>query len=312
MVGGKRLSDDELLVHYTAIANRLGGKATARYCNAICLVMGDGEVYEHFGVDITSSAFYIVDTPHTKRVEGYPLDCLSVNIESGTYYYDEAPSRARLDHGLTYGFQAFFKRVLAQHDTICHYDALIDENNDPVHDPASVKDYMDKWDGADFIEVLQLSPEKSVLEIGVGTGRLAVRVCGQCAGFTGIDLSSKTIQRARENLSAFSNIELLCGDFLTYGIVKTFDVIYSSLTFMHIADKQAATKKAAALLNPNGRFVLSIEKNQTPEIDYGTRKIVTHPDTPGAINAMLSEAGLLIEKQFETEFAHVFVTKKGK
>lgn len=28
-----------------------------------------------------------------------------------------------------------------------HYDKLIDENNDPVHDPESLKEYMNKWDG---------------------------------------------------------------------------------------------------------------------------------------------------------------------
>ena len=35
---------------------------------------------------------------------------------------------------------------------IDHYDSLIDENNDPVHDPAPLKDYMNKWDGDRFIE----------------------------------------------------------------------------------------------------------------------------------------------------------------
>jgi 8-oxo-dGTP diphosphatase len=85
--------------------------------------MSNGEIYEHFGDDIASNTFYLVDTPHPKREEGYPFDCLSVNIESGTYYYDEAPSHAKLNHGLTDGFQAFFKRALAQHDTLRHYDS---------------------------------------------------------------------------------------------------------------------------------------------------------------------------------------------
>ena len=41
-------------------------------------------------------------------------------------------------------------------DVIQHYDLLIEENNDPVHDPKPLKDYMDKWDGQAFIDKMDL------------------------------------------------------------------------------------------------------------------------------------------------------------
>lgn len=65
---------------------------------------------------------------------------------------------------------------ILKNDVVYHYDLLIDENNDPVHDPKPLQDYMDKWDGQAFIDIMELDNDKSVLEIGVGTGRLAVRV----------------------------------------------------------------------------------------------------------------------------------------
>lgn len=65
-------------------------------------------------------------------------------------------------------------------DVIQHYDLLIEENNDPVHDPKPLKDYMDKWDGQAFIDKMDLDKDKSVLEIGVGTGRLAVKTVILC------------------------------------------------------------------------------------------------------------------------------------
>lgn len=34
---------------------------------------------------------------------------------------------------------------------IRHYDALIDEGNDPVHDLPPLREYMDKRDGQTFI-----------------------------------------------------------------------------------------------------------------------------------------------------------------
>lgn len=211
-----------------------------------------------------------------------------------------------------------WRRFGEKQDLICHYNALIDENNDPAHDPAPAQDYMNKWDGEAFIDAMQLAPEKSVLEIGVGTGRLALRVCGKCGSFTGIDISPKTIERAKtnlqnslESLQEHKNINLICGDFLTHPFTETFDVIYSSLTFMHIKDKVAAIQKAADLLIPGGRFVLSIDKNQQAEIDYGARKISVYPDTPDEINSLLTQAGLIIEKKFETEFAVIFTARKG-
>lgn len=52
---------------------------------------------------------------------------------------------------------------------------------------------------------------------------------------------------------------------------------------MHIKEKLAAVKKAAALLKKGGRFVLSIDKNQSSVLDYGSRKIKVYPDVPDDI-----------------------------
>lgn len=191
-----------------------------------------------------------------------------------------------------------------------HYDLLIDENNDPVHDPKPLQNYIDKWDGQVFIDKMELNKDKSVLEIGVGTGRLAVRVAPLCGEFYGVDISPKTIERAKENLTDFKNIRLNCADFLSYEFGCTFDVVYSSLTFMHIEEKQKAINKVAALLKDGGRFVLSIDKNQERYIDTGTRKITIFPDTPEEIKTYIANSGLLLLEHHETEFATVFVAQK--
>lgn len=190
-----------------------------------------------------------------------------------------------------------------------HYDLLIDENNDPVHDPWPLREYMDKWDGQQFIDLLQLTKEKSVLEIGVGTGRLAVRVAPECREFCGIDLSPKTVKRAKENLKNQTNVTLVCGDFMSYEFGRKFDVIYSSLTFMHIRDKQAAINKVRSLLNIGGRFVLSIDKNQSDTIDYGTRKIKIYPDNKEDIVKYITQSGMNLMKVLETDFAFVFIAE---
>ncbi|MBQ7106585.1 MAG: GNAT family N-acetyltransferase [Clostridia bacterium] len=191
-----------------------------------------------------------------------------------------------------------------------HYDLLIDENNDPVHDPKPLQDYMDKWDGQVFVDKMELNKDKSVLEIGVGTGRLAIRVAHLCGDFYGVDISQKTIERAKENLTDFKNVTLNCADFLSYEFGCTFDVVYSSLTFMHIEDKQKAINKVATLLKNGGRFVLSIDKNQERFIDTGTRKIRIFSDTPEEIKTHIANSCLLLIEHYETEFAHIFVATK--
>ena len=196
-------------------------------------------------------------------------------------------------------------------DVIEHYNKLIDENNDPARDPQILKDYMDKWDGQKFIDSMQLDKKKSVLEIGVGTGRLAIKVLPNCKNLCGIDVSEKTIQRAAENLSLYPNIKLVCGDFMSFAFKEQFDVIYSSLTFMHIQEKLSAIQKIAVLLRNDGLFVLSIDKNQNDFIDIGSRKIKIYPDSPNDICRYLSTSKLKIINEFETDHAYVTVSKKS-
>ena len=192
-------------------------------------------------------------------------------------------------------------------DVIIHYDTLIDLNNDPVYDPNPLKEYMDKWDGAFFIEKLNLQDKDTVLEIGVGTGRLAVRVAPYCHKFYGIDVSPKTIGSATENLSAYHNCTFICGDFLDYDFENAFHVIYSSLTFMHIENKLNAIQKVFSLLTRPGRFVLSIDKNQEEYIDMGVCKTKVFPDNPEQIMHCLKIAGFSSIEQYEKEFSYIFV-----
>ena len=202
-------------------------------------------------------------------------------------------------------------RDIYKEDTVLHYDLLIDEGNDPARDPKPLKDYMDKWDGEDFIRRMALNADSSVLEIGVGTGRLAIRVAPSCREFWGIDISKKTVERAEDNLAGISNANLVCGDFLDFDFGRSFDVIYSSLTFMHIGNKRRAISKAAELLNCGGRFVLSTDNNQSEFIDMGTRRVRIYPDNAEETECFIGLAGLKLLEKYETEFATVFVAEKA-
>ena len=195
-------------------------------------------------------------------------------------------------------------------NVITHYDLLIDENNDPFRDPPPLQEYMNGWDGELFLESLELSKNKNVLEIGIGTGRIAVKVAPYCIRLTGIDISPKTIERAKENLKEHTNIVFVCDDFNDYPFSETFDVIYSSLTMMHFRYKKQVIAKIDALLNKDGIFCLSIDKNQSDYIDMGTRKVRVYPDTLENIKSLIMATAMSVTMVFETDNAYIIVSNK--
>jgi len=87
-VNGKELNDDEMIQHYATLSQRYGGKIIGRYRNAIYFILDEEHHYSSMDMSIATEPFILVTKPHAKRVEGFPLDSLSIDIESGEYYYD--------------------------------------------------------------------------------------------------------------------------------------------------------------------------------------------------------------------------------
>ncbi len=87
-VNGKELTDDEMIGYYGTLAERYGGKITGRYRNAIYFILDENNHYSSMDMSIATEPFAMVTKPHSKRVEGFPLDSLSIDIATGKYYYD--------------------------------------------------------------------------------------------------------------------------------------------------------------------------------------------------------------------------------
>lgn len=195
-------------------------------------------------------------------------------------------------------------------DVVKHYDTLIEEENDPYRDQLPLREYMEKWDGSKFIASMHLSGKEKVLEIGVGTGRVASKVIPLCCSFDGIDISPKTIERAQDNLSDYKNKHLICANFLDYYFDETYDVIYSTLSLQHFEDKQSFISKASTILNNDGILCLSLDKNRSDFIDMGNRKLRVFPDDPTIIEKCIVNAGLKLQEKYEIEFATIIVCSK--
>jgi 8-oxo-dGTP diphosphatase len=122
-VDGKEMNDEEMIAYYAKVAASMGGFAKARYKNAICLVLDEESIYEYDGLDISSECFLLTSEPHSKRVTGFPLDSISVEIESGEYYMDlEAAEGYKSKYDIGQGFRDFFIRVLENREAAAAID----------------------------------------------------------------------------------------------------------------------------------------------------------------------------------------------
>jgi XTP/dITP diphosphohydrolase len=112
--GGKPLSDEEMLAYYAGLALEFGrdGFLPARYQNAICLVTDGGTFMEYDGEDICSDTFLLAAKPHPMRTPGWPLDSLSVSLQTGKYWFDMSQEERLLSHrDLRPGFVKFFRQA---------------------------------------------------------------------------------------------------------------------------------------------------------------------------------------------------------
>ena len=87
-INGKELADDEMIEYYASLAGRHGGRITGRYRNAIYFILDEEHHYSSMDMSIATEPFVLGTVPHPKRVEGFPLDSLSIDIATGKYYYD--------------------------------------------------------------------------------------------------------------------------------------------------------------------------------------------------------------------------------
>lgn len=115
-VDGRRLTDEEMTDYYAGLA-RTYGDLTARYRNAVCLIIDGKHRYESMAEDLSGEPFLLTSVPYPRRQPGFPLDCLSKNIRTGLYYY-EMGDYSEDETAINNGFLKFFKTALQQVNVI--------------------------------------------------------------------------------------------------------------------------------------------------------------------------------------------------
>ena len=109
--------------------------------------------------------------------------------------------------------------------------------------------------------IAELAGDGAALELGVGTGRIALPLAQRGVRVHGIDLSEAMVARLREKPGA-ELVELTVGDFATTKVEGTFSVAYLvANTIMNLTtqDEQVACFcNVAEQLEPGGCFVIEV------------------------------------------------------
>ena len=113
-INGKELTDDEMIQYYGTLAEQHEGKITGRYRNAIYFILDENHHYSSMDMSIATEPFALVTKPHSKRVEGFPLDSLSIDIPTGKYYYDL--DIKEVSTSMEDGFRDFFAAIFLRNN----------------------------------------------------------------------------------------------------------------------------------------------------------------------------------------------------
>lgn len=106
--------------------------------------------------------------------------------------------------------------------------------------------------------LLSLVPFASttVLEVGCGSGRLSALLAAHGAHVTGVDLSPRMVQRARELRAESGGLEFICGDFLQLPLQpEGFDCVISAAALHHMP-LEPAVVKMRNLVRSGGRLII--------------------------------------------------------
>ena len=118
----------------------------------------------------------------------------------------------------------------------------------------------------DLIEYANLDENKTVLEVGPGTGQATEPVLKTKCSYYAIELSKIFADFMVNKYGSFPNFHIINSDFEKYGFAENhFDLVYSAAAFQWIPENKGYPK-AFDILKSGGTFAMFMMK---PDIQHG-------------------------------------------
>lgn len=109
-VNNRYLDDEAFIAYYSGLAGSLGEGRKAKYKNGICLVLDEKNVFQYDEDDIADH-FILTSKVHNKRRPGFPMDSISLDIETNQYFVELEQGGVN-ERQITEGFRNFFKKTV--------------------------------------------------------------------------------------------------------------------------------------------------------------------------------------------------------
>ena len=124
-----------------------------------------------------------------------------------------------------------------------------------------------------------LAGDGAALELGIGTGRIALPLAARGVRVQGIDLSEAMVARLRAKPGG-ANVPVTIGDFATTKVAGTFSLAYlvfNTISNLTTQDEQVACfENVAAHLEPGGCFVIEVGVPDLQRLPRGERFVMFH------------------------------------
>ncbi|MEV6599896.1 class I SAM-dependent methyltransferase [Actinoplanes sp. NPDC051346] len=163
-----------------------------------------------------------------------------------------------------------------------HSDGYFDEQVAARYDDPSSGMFRPELIHATVDVLAQLAGTGPALELGIGTGRVALPLTGRGVTVHGIDLSRAMVARMRDKPGG-DKIEVTIGDFATASVGGSFTVAYLVFnTIMNLVSQEeqvACFRNVAAHLRPGGCFVVEVMVPELRLLPPG-QTIRAYPATP--------------------------------
>lgn len=116
-------------------------------------------------------------------------------------------------------------------------------------------------DARAVVQLLDLKPEQTVIDLGCGTGAFVITAARSCRKVYAVDTSQAMLDKCAEKARAagLGNIETHCAGFLTYEHKGALvDTVVSVAALHHLPDfwKAVAFKRIYNMLKPGGKLFL--------------------------------------------------------
>jgi len=145
-------------------------------------------------------------------------------------------------------------------------------------------DFEDYYDDVSFYQSLAEYHGDTVLELGCGTGRVAVPLAQSGVRVTGVDINAAMLAIAKQRMGARRGLTLRRGDMTKLDLKRTFALVTVPLGgVQHLASVEAFADAIATIarhLAPGGVAVVDIEAPHRDDWDPTPQPLVEHWTKP--------------------------------